>query len=226
MCIRDRPILVADKDEHSQALATRTLEILFKVVERPHLQDQESAFTIRFKDYLINKFVESEAVALGQELKQEAVTIFQSALCTYLHNSNNDKHSFVWHPAIEEHKQNRYRDQAGNWLIKALRESTQGWLDSDPNNATVPISSLLDHEYQTIERIALNAITNNYVLFQDSTDQVLVEKYLNENYRHEVWCFLNQCYAQFSVEQKEKTNSLIGNITLSLIHISEPTRPY
>ena len=207
------PILVADKDEHSQALATRTLEILFKVVERPHLQDQESAFTIRFKDYLINKFVESEAVALGQELKQEAVTIFQSALCTYLHNSNNDKHSFVWHPAIEEHKQNRYRDQAGNWLIKALRESTQGWLDSDPNNATVPISSLLDHEYQTIERIALNAITNNYVLFQDSTDQVLVEKYLNENYRHEVWCFLNQCYAQFSVEQKEKTNSLIGNIT-------------
>ena len=207
------PILVATKDEHSQALAIRTLKILFKVVELTHLQDQESAFTIRFKDYLIRKFVDSEAITLGKELQQEAVSIFQSALCTYLCSSNNDQHSFVWHPAIEEHKQNRYRDEAGNWLIKALRESTQGWLDSDPNNASTHIRSLIDHKHQTIERIALNAITNNYELLHSITDQVLVEKYLHENYRHEMWCFLRRCYAQFSVEQKEITNKLIGNIT-------------
>ena len=47
----------------------------------------------------------------------------------------NDLWSSIWQPAIEEHEQNKHRDDAENVLIQAYRDSLAGFIRIKPEEA-------------------------------------------------------------------------------------------
>ncbi|MBW6498933.1 MAG: hypothetical protein K0B09_11120 [Bacteroidales bacterium] len=201
-------------DEHSSQLAVRVIEILFKV----DFEDQDFGESVR-KDsklrteyYYADKIIERTTRLAGEKLGQTAITIFDNQLKNILNELSNDSWSAIWQPAIENHEQNKHKNDAENLLICAYRNALDGFMASKPVEAKEHIKVMMECEYQTIRRLAIYTIDKYYPLCSDFIDELLKEEYFGSNYRHELWHLLNRNYQNFSVEQKQKVLEIISNI--------------
>lgn len=205
------PKLLEHADEKSLMLAHRLLDILFDV----SFSTEETAGRVRKKAYLrfdddrVGKVTEDIANLAGRCLGEKAVLIFQSKLVEILNELENDTWSAVWQPAVAEHRQNEHRYDAGNVLLSAYREALCGHMDENPVEAYEYVQGLLKSPYQTIKRVAIYCIGRHFQRCLPLTDELIDDKYLQSNYRHEVWHFLHRNYAAFSKAQKQKVLALI-----------------
>ncbi|WMS87878.1 hypothetical protein [Pleionea litopenaei] len=208
------PKLLQINDDHALKLANKIIEFLYKVIfiEREHEEKGKLDASFRFDYYHAKEITERTAKLAGEKLGLDAIKIFDAFLSNILVQLNSDLWSSLWQPAIEDHEQNKYRDDAKNILIKAYRDSMDGYIHTTPNEASKYVKSMLASEYQTIQRIAIYIIGRNYHLFTDVVDQLLDVKYLDSNYQHEMWHFLNKCYPNFTDSNKEKVLELIYGI--------------
>ncbi|MEN6489461.1 MAG: hypothetical protein ABFD66_11375, partial [Smithella sp.] len=209
------PKLLQMNDGHALQLAKRIIEFLYKVIflERKYGEEGKQEASFRFDYYRAQKITERIAKLAGEKLGLEAIQIFDAFLINTLDQLKNDLWSSLWQPAIEDHEQNKHRDDAENVLIQAYRDSLDGYIRIKPAEASNHVKSMLVSEYQTMQRLAIHVIGKNYQLFTDVVDRLLDEKYLASNYRHEMWHFFNKCYPHFSDQQKEKVIELISSIT-------------
>ena len=208
------PKLLQTNDPHSLQLAKRIIEFLFKIIFSDKYGDKERQEALfRFDNYHAQKITESIATLAGEKLGLEVIKIFDAYLKNILKQLGNDLWSSFWQPAIEDHEQNKHRDDAGNILIQAYRDSINGYIHTNSDEATTYVKSMLESEYQTIERLAIYVISRKCHLFTDVIDILLDKKYLGSNYQHEMWHFLNKSYPKFSDLQKEKALKLISCIT-------------
>ena len=208
------PKLLEASDEHSLQLASKLLNFLYKVifVEQNFGERVKRESSLRFDYYHAQKITKKVAYLAGVKLGREAVLFFDSQLKYILDELNSDLWSSIWQPAIDEHEQNKYRDDAENILIDAYRDSLSSYMASSPEEACQYIAGMLGGEYQTIHRLAIYAISKKFYLCHNLIDTLLEEKYLDSNYRHEMWHLLNRNYHQFSAGQKQKVLELILNI--------------
>lgn len=206
--------LLDTNDEHSISLASGVLEILFKVsfVEQKVGDSVRKDAKLRFEYYYADKIIEKTARLAGEKLGQIAISIFDDHLKTILHELSIDSWSAIWQPAIEQHEQNKHRNDAENLLISAYRNALDGFIASKPVEAKEHIKVMLECEYQTIRRLAIYTIDNCYPLCSNFIDQLLMEEYFWSNYQHELWHLLNHNYQNFSVEQKQKALEIISSI--------------
>ncbi len=209
------PRLLQVNDGNALQLAKRNIEFLYKVifVERKHGEKGKQEASLRFDYYHAQRITERIARLVGEKLGIEGIQIFDSYLKDILEQLENDLWSSLWQPAIEDHEQNKHRKDAENVLIQAYRDSIDGFIRINPDEASEYVKSMLVSEYQTIRRLAIYVIGRNYHLFTDVVDQLLDEEYLDSNYRHEMWHFLNKSYPRLSDPQKEKILELISSIT-------------
>jgi len=209
------PKLLEMNDEHALQLAKKIIGILYKVifVERKYGERDKQEASLRFDYNHAQKITEKVACLAGEKLGIDAIQIFDSQLKTILKQLENDLWSSVWQPAIEEHEQNKYRDDAENVLIQAYRDSLTSYIRTKPEEAVEYVEKMLDAEYQTTHRLAIYVISKNYHLFENVTDGLLEKKYLDSNYRHEMWHFLHRNYLRFSEPQKKKVLEIISDIT-------------
>lgn len=210
------PILLGENDDYALRLSTKLIEILYKVIANEQKTDEgvKPNFSLRFDDYHAHNITEKIANLAGMKLGKEAVLIFDNQLKYILDELKNDSWSAIWQPAIKDHEQNKYRDDAENILIKAYRDSLNGYIAAEPLEASEYVKSMLAGEYQTISRLAINAISTNYKICSNlmKIDILLDEKYLQGNFRHEMWHLLNRNYQRFSELQKQKILSIILSI--------------
>jgi len=205
------PRLLKINDTHASKLSTRILEILYKVIFIDGEKSKPKA-SLRFKSYYAKRINERTAIIAGEKLGLKAIQIFGTLLINILNQLKNDAWSCIWQPAIEDHEQNKHRDATENVLIQAYRDSIDGFIRTNPDVGSEYVKSLLTSKYQTIQRIAIYVVSKNYQLFLGIVDQLLNKKFLNSNYQHEMWHFLNKCYPNFSDLQKEKIIRLISGI--------------
>lgn len=209
------PSLIADGGEHELKLAESLLSSIYKVsFTNRTVGDRVSRDAmLRVDSYHAKKITEKSAFASGVKLGQRAVQIIDRQLTTVLSELGNDAWSAIWQPAIEEHDQNKYRDQAENILIVAYRESLSGYIKSSPDTAYDYLANMIAREYQTIHRIAINAISDNFRVYRDLIGELLHEHFVSENYRHEMWHLLHKNYEQFDPDQKDTLLALVENIS-------------
>ena len=207
--------LLESNDEHSLQLALGLLSSLFKVVfgERKLGETVKCESSFRFESYYAQEISEKIARLAGIKLGKEAVLIFDKQLKIILEKLNKDSWSDIWQPAIEKHEQNQYSEDAENILVYSYRNSLSGYITTKPVDACEYIKEMLDEKYQTINRLAIHAISTNFNLCENLIDLLLDIKYFDSNYTHEMWHFLNKNYKQFSEVQKLKILGLISNIT-------------
>lgn len=208
------PSLLQTGEDHALQLAKRIIELLYKVIfiERNSGDTSKLSALLRFDYYHAQKITVKVAGLAGEKLGLEAVQIFDVFIKNILKQLKNDLRSSLWQPTIEDHEQNKHRNDAENVLIQAYRDSVDSYINVSPEEASSYVKSLLDSEYQTIKRLAIYVVARNYHLFTDVTDSLIDSEYLDSNYRHEVWHFINKSYAYFSDAQKEKLLKLIASI--------------
>lgn len=209
------PKLLQVNDAHALQLSKRIIELLYKVifVDRKYGKKGKQEASFRFDYHHAKKITERTARVAGEKVGLEAVQLFDAHLKNILEQLENDLWSSLWQPAIEDHEQNKHRDDAENILIQAYRDSIDGYIHINPDEASAYVKSMLESEYQTIQRLAIYVVGRNFHLFTDVVDRLLDEKYLDSNYRHEMWHFLNKSYPRLSDPQKEKILELISIIT-------------
>lgn len=209
------PSLLQNDDEHALQLSASIIDILYKVIftGRKYGEINKQKASFRFDYIFAQKINEQTTKLAGEKLKLKVIQIFHKYLVSILEKLNNDLWSSLWQPTIEDHEQNKYRNDAENVLIQAYRDSLYGYIRINPDAASEYVKSMLMSKYQTIQRLAIHMICENYNLFADSIDQLLNNKYLDSNYQHEMWHFFKKIYPNFSSSQKEKVLELISSIT-------------
>jgi hypothetical protein len=209
------PNLLKTDDNHAAKLAKKTIDILYKVlfIERDYGENNKQDAAFRFDYYHAQKITKKTAYLAGKNLGLEVIQIFDRYLKSILDRLDHDLWSSLWQPAIEDHEQNKHRNNAENVLIQAYRDSLDGYINTRPIEASKYVKDMVVSKYQTIQRIAIHIISNNYHLFVDTANQIIDMKYLDSNYRHEMWHFLNKNYPNFSISQKKKILDLISSIT-------------
>ncbi|MFH1963419.1 MAG: hypothetical protein ABIJ30_11215 [bacterium] len=210
------PRLLQVDDDHALQLSTRIIELLYKVkfVKRKYGGEGQQKASLRVDYYHAKKITERTAWLAGEKLGLVAIQIFDAFLINILDQLGNDLWSSSWQPAIEDHGQNKNRHDAENIFIQAYRDSIDGYIRINHVDASEYVKNMLLSDYQTIQRLAINVIGRNYILFTDVVNRLLDEKYLASNYRHEMWHFFNMNYLLFSDPQKKKVLELISGITI------------
>ena len=206
------PKLLESDDARSLELAYRLLEILFKTSFLLENSDGEHKVArFRFDDYWAAKIVDKIAYLAGQKLKEKAVGLLQSRLKKVLDKLENDTWSYLWCLAVENHQSNRLNEEP-SIILMAYRDALCGYIDQCLNKACKFIQKLLDdpNQYQTIVRVAIYCIGKNFQHCQKFfAEELIKDKYFQNNYRHEFWHFLNQNYSLFTYSQKEAVLKII-----------------
>lgn len=208
------PKLLETNDQHALNLSLKILEYLYKVInidEKWGDRTRREA-TLRFDYHYAQKITEKVADLAGLKLGQKAVLLFDTQLKFVVDDQENNSWSAVWRPAIEDHTQNKHRDDVENILVHAYRNALHSFIKAYPDEAYGLVGQMLDSDYQIIHRLAIHSINSNCLLLSGMIDILLNDKYLESNYRHEMWHFLNQNYQKLNEQQKKKTLSLISNI--------------
>lgn len=208
------PQLLESNDSHSLKIALRLLRYLFKIVlNEQKLNDIEKGdYSLRFDHYHAQKITKKVANLAGIRIGQEAIITIDTQLKFVLDKQKNDSWSSAWQPAIEDHEQNKYKNNAENILVSAYRDSLSGYFATKPEEAYEYLKDMLNWNYQTIHRLAIHAISENFHLCSDLLYTFLNENFFNSNYRHEIWHLLNRNYQHFEEAQKQKTKELIFHI--------------
>jgi hypothetical protein len=203
-----------ERDQHGKLLSKRGMEILYKVifVDDP-LEGSKKQAILRFDAYHAKKITEKLAFLSGEKLGKDAIRIFEKQLILILEGTKKDLWSSLWQPAIEDHEQNKHRNDAANILIQAYRDSLEGYLKYHSDEAIEWVAQMLDSEYEVIKRIAINSITKNYPLLDHLTDELVTDKYIKSNFQHELWHFYNKHYKSFAKNQKATVLSSIDGVS-------------
>lgn len=211
------PDLLEKSDEHCNQIALRLLDILYKVnfIDKKYGSHEKKKPVLRYTSHYAKKITKNVAGLSGLKLGLSAVEFFQSRLISILDELKNDTWSSIWRPAIEEDdEQNRGRHDAGNILIAAYRDCLLGVVDKDVAASSAHLLSLFDCQYQTLKRLAIYTIDKNFEALKNICDPILASEFFHDNFRHELWHFLNNYYREFVSDQKTKVMDIIEGMEI------------
>jgi hypothetical protein len=204
------PVILDHNDAHNRRLALGLIDKLFEVENHSSKTPGESKVVLRLPDWHAEKLVDSVAEKAGQKIGLDAANIFQKKMESLLVDEDNDKWSSVWRRAIEDHEQDKYRNDAGHVLISAFRDSLLGSIGQDPEASRVYVGSLLKSRYETTKRIAIYVINQRFDILNVLVDRIIDMAWFTSNFRHELWHLFNKRFGGFSSEQRASVLSIVG----------------
>ena len=208
------PSLLKEGGSHEKLLATRLLEIIYRVKYKDDKFSGRKA-VLRVDSYHAKEITKEVAALAGQTVGADVLAIFDRRLRFIFKESKNDSWSYIWHPAIEPHSQNKYVDDAKNILIEAYRDSLAGYIERKHDEGFYYVSEMMKSPYEPIKRLAIHTICENFRICRELLDSLLDPQYFSDNYRHEMWRLLNLRFDKFSERQKKEVRKIILDITRS-----------
>lgn len=199
---------------HSKSLSISLLDVLFKIKlgGEADVSSSKKKAALRFDSWYAKKITEKVACKAGSVLERDAVHIFQVRLETILDMDDNDRWSFIWRSAIENHDQNHGADDSEDIIVEAFRDSLLAYIEAAPTSSLNYVKELLGNKFETIKRIAIYAIDQQFRHLNDCADHVISREYFNGNYRHELWHFLRNHYQELGPDQKQRVLSIVNDL--------------
>lgn len=152
---------------------------------KPSLTTKEEAVTA-VDPYWLRKLFEKHAKTLGEQCSPGIADLLTDRVAELFTRGDEDKHSWLMRPAIEDHPQNHDFRQTHNVLINALRDVVIAYTDKDEAAAAIvgrSIASNLD----IIKRIAIHVMDERLTkltgLFTTHMPSLLKLPLIHETYR-------------------------------------------
>jgi hypothetical protein len=208
------PSLLESGEKHELEIAGKLVGILYapRIVEKELAGRKRQDAVLRFDDHYIKRITQKTARQVGEKIGAPGVDVFDNHLKTILDALENDTWSAIWLPAIEDHEQNKYRDDAENLIVEAYRESLAGFIQTSANSGFEYVAAMLSGDYQTVKRIAIHAIGENVRVCSELLPSLISPDFLHESFRHEMWQLLHEHYDRLSASDKDKLRDIIGQI--------------
>jgi len=141
---------------------------------------------------------------LTEKNYREAIELLCDLLETAfkISGDNEDELSVVWQPAIEDHEQNKYRDNIENKLIECLRDAAVKAIPRGRNNV---LSLIEQRNYKTLLRVSLYLRTLFPEIDPSGNSRIVLEKGNLKSLalHHELYNFLQKNFNNLSDAAKQ-----------------------
>ncbi|MCY3973330.1 MAG: hypothetical protein OXF52_03915 [Candidatus Dadabacteria bacterium] len=208
------PALFERTNQEARGIALGVIKLLYKVVYIDTNQDDMKPRDVRFRfsNLYSSEITGATARESGRVLGKGAVQIFRNELHHLLETLNKDEFSYIWRPAIEDHKQNQsYRD-VENHLIIGLRESLIAHVKESPDEAITIVDDLVESSFNLFKRIAIFVIRQDFEHLGSLIEKVIDKDYFDINFRHEMWHLLSSRYPYFPEKERGLVQQIIDQI--------------
>ena len=217
------PKLLQSPLENDWTKAAKLVAIVTRIhwVDRKYGEDVKIEPETVIEKYWLEELLKSNAPLLGQKCGSEVIAILKGRLGELLNPEKdnvekaqkNDAYSYIWRPAIEDHKQNVGAD-ATNILTSALRDVLLAFSKKRSIEAKETLQGLLGAGLFTIKRIALYVVNELYHIHgQIFWKTIRPEPFLNINLQHELFELLKTHFSNFSPEQQDGVINIIDALT-------------
>jgi hypothetical protein len=153
--------------------------------------------------YHLGKVLKASARKLGERCGAAAVDMLASRLAEYVGSADDDKYSYIWRSAIEDHEQDAHREDVRAVLVDAVRDAALGATSASSPEALAAAKALLQSPYPTLSRIGIYVCGEHYgtvgTAFWDCAKQ---SWFLDLLYWHELYWFINKAFSRFSAAQR------------------------
>lgn len=204
------PRLLQDPKAIKNKIAEGLLELFLYIDWLPDQYDgsrQEPSLVL--DDYWANQVFKTIASLVGENLGVAGLKLIQAALEEVLIYQSNDKTSFIWRPAIEDHDQNKEHEDPENLLVTLFRDALLS-LDFGNSASGEYVLELLDSELLTLQRLAIFVMGEKRSEFAKEIGKVVAENFFDKpSVHHELYHYLSKCYRLLDEGKKTEVLDLI-----------------
>lgn len=163
--------------------------------------------------YHLSEILKKSARKLGERCGLAAVDMFAARLCEHIGTVENDKYSYIWRSAIEDHEQDAYKVESRSILVDAVRDAALGALSNNSNEAMAVARSLLQSPYPTVNRVGIYVCSEHYGTIGEAFwESATANWFIEITYWHELYWFINKSFSRFSVSQRAQFLSFVEEV--------------
>jgi hypothetical protein len=153
--------------------------------------------------YHLGEVLKPSARKLGERCGAAAVDMLARRLTEYIGSAEDDKYSYIWRSAIEDHEQDAHKEDARAVLVDAVRDAALGATSTSAPGAVAIVKSLLQAPYPTLTRVGIYICGEHYGTVGAAFWECATESwFLDVSYWHELYWFINKAFSRFSVAQR------------------------
>ena len=218
------PRLLTSDSKHARDLAVGLINALTSLtwISRPWGKSEELECSLPVEAYHSKTIFSAQAKAIGERLEEVGVSIFRDRLREIFTRSDKDKYSTIWRPAIEDHEQNKDRDDVENILVSAFRDALLGYVDRRATAAAGYVGELLASKTVLFQRVAIHVANVNNRQLVELVEKLIDPQYFEYQYQHEMYHLLKKCFSGFDEKVKQRVLSIVGSIAE---RSKDPERP-
>lgn len=172
-------------------------------------------------DYWLKELIDHHATSLGSKARAEAVEVFLERTREVYREETRARASWLFRPAVENHKQNH--DWAGpdNRFVEGLRDALIGWIDVDHASATRCVEAMLGDQTEIVRRVALHVVNERWTVVRSVFRPFIEPRLFDSGHLHELYGLLRERFSSFTDEEKRAVVEAIRGIQPST-HWKEP----
>lgn len=163
--------------------------------------------------YHLGEILKTSARKLGERCGAAAVNMLALRLAEYIGSAEDDKYSYIWRSAIEDHEQDAYKEDARAVLVDAVRDAALGATSASSSAALAVAKSLLQSPYPTLTRVGIYVCGEHYGTVGAAFWECARDSwFINVPYWHELYWFINKAFSRFSAAQRVQYLSFVGQL--------------
>lgn len=163
--------------------------------------------------YHLARVLKASARKLGELRGADAVNMLSRRLAEYIGSPEDDKYSYIWRSAIEDHEQDAYRDDSRAVLVDAVRDAALGATTAKIPEALSVAMMLLQSPYPTLTRVGIFVCGEHYGILGSVFWQCAKENwFIDISYWHEIYWLIKNTFTRFSVAEREQFLQIVEQL--------------
>jgi hypothetical protein len=211
------PNLLKGGSSHELALARRLIAIVTRIrwIEKTGLRKEKRKDAIPLTDpYWLKELLKTNAKSIGVKCGLPTVQLLAERIETIVKEDNRDRFSYIWRPAIEDHKQNSAQKlEFENILLTALREASLGLIEHNEDAGRQFVEHLLTGGLQSFRRLAFYLIAEKFRQLSDIFCKHLTKDFFDSRVQHELYGLISRRFIDFYEPEKDRIVNLIDQLT-------------
>ena len=153
--------------------------------------------------YHLGEVLKTSARKLGERCGAAAVGMLARRLAEYIGSAEDDKYSYIWRSAIEDHEQDADKEETRAVLVDAVRDAALGATSTSSPAALAVAKSLLQSPYPTLTRVGVYVCGEHYSTVGAAFWECARGSwFIDVPYWHELFWFINKAFCRFSAAQR------------------------
>lgn len=165
------------------------------------------------ESYHLGEVLKTTARKLGERCGAAAVDMLARRLADYIGSPEDDKYSYIWRSAIEEHEQDTHNEDTRAVLVDAVRDVALGATSTGAPDALVVARALLQSPYPTLIRVGIYVCGEHYTTVGQVFWECVKENlFIDVSYWHELYWFIKKAFPRFSAAQRAQFLQVVEHV--------------